>query len=692
MYCYSCMNEIKDGNYCYKCMKENVPESSSHQLKAGTVLHGKYFVGNPIGEGGFGITYIGKDTVLGKRVAIKEFFPFGSANRNNDVSNNVEPNSSSKEAFFEKGKQNFLVEARSLAHYDNEPGIVDVIDFFEENNTVYIIMEYLDGINLNEFLNKNGVFSADTLFGLMLPIMKSLEKIHADGVVHRDITPDNIMYLYDGTLKLMDFGSARFITNESSDVSVILKEGYAPEEQYHKNGKQGPWTDVYGMCATMYKCITGKIPEGGLDRIREDKLKKPSELGINISQPLEKVLMYGMAVFHENRCQNMTELMDMTKRALNSEQITINKKDTVSDEINKTKMADEVYRTQAVDEIYNNRSQDRYVSEEPIHQSHNGVMYEKSSNEKPKKKKTGLIIGIIVVVIAIVGAAVAFGVLGNNSNNKSTDDDNPSTVVETTVPETAPTLSETDKAITDAGLKVGADGKITDKNGKEVKVDKDGKVEVKNEKGETVKVDSSEVKKANQNKVKVDNYPTNSPSQKKDTSTSSKGNGSSSSKSNSSKSDGKKDTSSKSESSKQESSKSESSKTPQSSSSSSKADSSKNESSKPTPKPQHTHSWTNITEKVKVVDKEAYTYEEPVYEEQGRVICNDCGQDITDLGESGVRWHTGEHLENGGKGSYRVEDRQVQVGTKKVNVPEKSHYETKTIGRKCSGCGKVEYY
>lgn len=440
MYCYSCMNEIKDGNYCYKCMKENVPESSSHQLKAGTVLHGKYFVGNPIGEGGFGITYIGKDTVLGKRVAIKEFFPSGSANRNNDVSNNVEPNSSSKEAFFEKGKQNFLVEARSLAHYDNEPGIVDVIDFFEENNTVYIIMEYLDGINLNEFLKKNGVFSAETLFGLMLPIMKSLEKIHADGVVHRDITPDNIMYLYDGTLKLMDFGSARFITNESNDVSVILKEGYAPEEQYRKNGKQGPWTDVYGMCATMYKCITGQIPEGGLDRIREDKLKRPSELGINISQSLEKVLMYGMAVFHENRCQNMTELMDMTKRALNSEQITINKKDTVSDEINKTKMADEVYRTQVADEIYNNRSQDRYVSEEPMPQSNNGIMYEKSSNQKQIKKKAGLIVGIIVVVIAIVGVVVAFGVLGNNSNNKSIDD-NPSTVVETTEEQT--TVEET---------------------------------------------------------------------------------------------------------------------------------------------------------------------------------------------------------------------------------------------------------
>ena len=271
------------------------------------------------------------------------------------------------------------------------------------------------------------------------------------------------------------------------------------------------------------------------------------------------------------------------------------------------------------------------------------------------------------------------------------DDSNAINKTATTVSETAPTLSETDKAITDAGLKVGADGKITDKNGKEVKVDKDGKVEVKNEKGETVKVDSSEVKKANQNKVKVDSYPTNSSSQKKDTSTSGKNNNSSS-KSNTSKSDSKKDTSSKSDSSKQESSKSESSKTPQSSSSSSKADSSKNESSKPTPKPQHTHSWTNITEKVKVVDKEAYTYEEPVYEEHGRTICNDCGADLTNMSDSELTNHICEHAENGGKGSYHDEWVNVQVGTKKVNVPEKSHYETKTIGRKCSGCGKVEYY
>lgn len=305
-----------------------------------------------------------------------------------------------------------------------------------------------------------------------------------------------------------------------------------------------------------------------------------------------------------------------------------------------------------------------------------------------KRTMTIAIAGAMITATAMLSGC---GCDDSNAINKTATTVQTTSVEETTVPETAPTLSETDKAITDAGLKVGADGKITDKNGKEVKVDKDGKVEVKNEKGETVKVDSSEVKKANQNKVKVDSYPTNSSSQKKDTSTSGKNNNSSS-KSNTSKSDSKKDTSSKSESSKQESSKSESSKTPQSSSSGSKPDSSKNESSKPTPKPQHTHSWTNITKKVKVVDKKAYTYEEPVYEEHDRTICNDCGADLTNMSESELTHHCGNHLLNGGKGSYRNEWVNVQVGTKTVTVPEKSHYENKVIGRKCSGCGKVEYY
>lgn len=283
--------------------------------------------------------------------------------------------------------------------------------------------------------------------------------------------------------------------------------------------------------------------------------------------------------------------------------------------------------------------------------------------------KRTMTIAIAAAMITATAMLSGCGCDDSNATNKTATTVQTTSVEETTVSETTPTLSETDKAITDAGLKVGADGKITDKNGKEVKVDKDGKVEVKNEKGETVKVDSSEVKKANQNKVKVDSYPTNSSSQKKDTSTSGKNNNSSS-KSNTSKSDSKKDTSS-----------------------SSKAESSKPESSKSEPKPtQHTHSWKDITKatQVKVVDQEAYTYEEPIYDEQIRTICKVCGADITGFASE----HNEQHALNGEPVSYKAERREIQTGTKTITVPEKSHYETKTkvVGRKCSGCGKVEYY
>lgn len=253
---------------------------------------------------------------------------------------------------------------------------------------------------------------------------------------------------------------------------------------------------------------------------------------------------------------------------------------------------------------------------------------------------------IVVLLATIISVTAMFSGCGcDNISTPDTAETVQATNIENENGEstTSPTLSETDQAITDAGLKVDKDGNITDKDGKKV----------------------------NQNKTK------------KDTNTTKKSNISSSKSENS-----KKNTSS----SKSESSKFESSKTPQSSSSSSsKSDSSNSESSTPTQK-SHTHSWTNITEKVKVVDQKAYSYEVPVYEEQDRTICNDCNADITDLGSAGIRRHCGEHLENGEKGSYRNEWVEVQTGTKTVTVPEKSHYETKTIGRKCFSCGKVEYY
>ena len=224
MYCYNCMNELKEGtDYCYHCAKKSTPDNIPHHLAPGTILENKYLVGNALGEGGFGITYIGYDLNLDLKIAIKEFYPSGYANRNNTVSNKVTLNYQNNGEYFKKGRDSFLREAKSIAKFSKESGIVDVRDFFTENDTAYIIMEFIDGVTLSKHTSEKGLFDACEIFRLMIPIMKSLEKMHREGIIHRDISPDNIMYTEDGTLKLMDFGSARYFSGaEQKTMSVVL--------------------------------------------------------------------------------------------------------------------------------------------------------------------------------------------------------------------------------------------------------------------------------------------------------------------------------------------------------------------------------------------------------------------------------------------------------------------------------------
>lgn len=296
--------------------------------------------------------------------------------------------------------------------------------------------------------------------------------------------------------------------------------------------------------------------------------------------------------------------------------------------------------------------------------------------------KTKVIAVVCGATILAGTSAVGISILaGCNAEKEPTE---PS-VISSTV-QTSTVSSEVSKAIEDNGLKIDKDGNITDKNGKKVEV-KDGKVEITSKNGKKIKVDADEIKSANNIKSNTTNK-SESNNSSQSSKTEKKNNSSLSSKSENSKSESKKSDSS--SNSKSESSKSDSKKD---TSSSSKAESSKPESSKSEPKPtQHTHSWKDITKttQVKVVDQEAYTYEEPVYEKQGRYICKACGADITDNLE-----HIFECAEShDGKASYKTVSVEVQVGTKTVTVPEKSHYETKTkvVGRKCTACGKVEYY
>lgn len=421
MYCFNCMSEITNGEFCTSCMSEANKPNMPHQLKPGTILNNKYLVGNVLGEGGFGITYIGLDIMLKIKVAIKEYYPNGYVNRNNGATNKITITAQNNADFFEKGKNQFLIEARNVAKFNQEKGIVDVRDYFEENDTAYIVMQFLDGNTLSDYVKTNGKFDAKNLFVLMLPVMKSLEKIHNEGIIHRDISPDNLMFLKDGSIKLMDFGAARYFANEEKMLSVVLKMGYAPEEQYRKNGNQGPWTDVYGLCATIYRCVTGIRPEDALDRLHCDNIKKPSELGIQISKAFEAILMYGLAVHKENRCKDMTELIGLVEKALKKESIEANIHARVSDaDIYKTKAADVEYKTQVDKIIYGDNYSGRYTS------LNNTTLNRTAPKEKDNNVllRTVVIVAICVLTVLICATLVVFGLRGSESDDKSSDDDN----------------------------------------------------------------------------------------------------------------------------------------------------------------------------------------------------------------------------------------------------------------------------
>ncbi|WP_051197447.1 protein kinase domain-containing protein [Butyrivibrio sp. MB2005] len=311
--CPNCMREMgKDDTFCSNCghNRESGEKESTHALKPFTILQGKYLVGNVIGEGGFGITYIGLDLNLEIRIAIKEFYPNGFVTRESAVTSVVTNYASKDSAQFEKWKDSFVKEARSLAKFSNLPGIVHVRDFFQENNTAYIVMEYVEGETLKNYLkNRGGRIQVQETLSMMLPVIQSLARVHEAQIVHRDISPDNIMIQDDGAVKLIDFGAARdFSAGDERSMSVLLKPGFAPEEQYRSKGNQGPWTDVYALCATIYRCITGEKPPESMERMRQDDIKKPSSYGIQISPSQEAALMQGLEVFAEKRIKTMGEL------------------------------------------------------------------------------------------------------------------------------------------------------------------------------------------------------------------------------------------------------------------------------------------------------------------------------------------------------------------------------------------------
>ena len=321
-------------------------EENLHCLRKGTRLIGHYTIEGVLGQGGFGITYLGIDELHEKKVAIKEFFPQGIVTRNIEYQDTVTVTFVGEKENYEKGKERFLKEARTMAKFSKDEGIVKALDFFEINNTAYIVMEYLEGITLKQYLRENQRIAPEDLIELLVPLIESLDEIHSQGMIHRDISPDNIMVLPDGRIKLMDFGAARDYTEfGEKSLSIVLKPGYAPPEQYQTHGVQGPWTDIYALCATMYKCITGENPPDAIERVMDDSLKKISEFGIVIPPQEEAAIIKGMSVSAKDRYQDIKDFCEDLYGGYEETSVPENKESEVesetSSEIKVTEIAEQ---------------------------------------------------------------------------------------------------------------------------------------------------------------------------------------------------------------------------------------------------------------------------------------------------------------------------------------------------------------
>ncbi len=312
--CYHCMMRIENntGDICTNCGKPLIQQPvEARYLKPGTELHDKYVVGYPIGNGGFGNTYIGWDKVLCRKVAIKEFYPEQYISRRNDGVT-VSVSTETMQPRFRRGLQQFIEEARSVASLHDIKGVVEISKFFEENGTGYIIMEYLEGMDVKTILEKSGnKKDYEWCRRVVLTVLYTLREIHKRGVLHRDIAPDNIFVTYEGVIKLIDFGAAKHASALANmKAEVVLKVGYAPIEQYSKEAPQGPYTDLYAVAALFYRMLTGQKPIPANERINNENLVTPSEMGVILPEQAEMAIMMCLNVQPKFRLQSADEFME----------------------------------------------------------------------------------------------------------------------------------------------------------------------------------------------------------------------------------------------------------------------------------------------------------------------------------------------------------------------------------------------
>ena len=307
--CFGCMENFQ-GYPCPNCGYD--PAKDKHMeyaLPPETILAGKYMAGRVLGQGGFGITYIGWDIALERKVAIKEYYPSGQVSRSPGTRNLTWYSSEQSQHARQDGMQMFLKEARKMVKADSIPGVVRVLDLFQENGTAYIVMEFVEGETLKARLLRDGSMDWETAKKIFRPVISAMEQVHAFGLIHRDLSPDNLMLLPDGSVKILDLGAAKDLSLNSGASSMqVAKSGFSPLEQYIQRGGSGTWTDVYAMAATIYYTLTGTLIPGAVERLEKDTISWDFPALNRLPAQTREALKKALAVQAKDRTQTMEAL------------------------------------------------------------------------------------------------------------------------------------------------------------------------------------------------------------------------------------------------------------------------------------------------------------------------------------------------------------------------------------------------
>ena len=404
-------------------------------LPEGSVLAGQYIIEGVLGQGGFGITYEARDHKTGDRVAVKEFFPDSMATRTNQTT--VSAFSGERGESFAYGKSCFLQEAETLARFIGNENIVRIHSYFEENGTAYFVMDFIEGTSFDEYLReRGGKIPFDEAAQILIPVMDALSVVHSQGIIHRDVTPDNIYITKEGVVKLLDFGAARYsLGDKSRSLDIILKHGFAPKEQYTRRGKQGPYTDVYALGATFYFALTGKRPPDSVERIDEDDLVPPSSLGVQISDAAEDAILQALNLQPADRFQSMPAF----KNAM------LNVQQSAAAQPVLATAGAAVTQTYFNDPAQSGIPRTEPMGAPPASGPDQGAAFQAPAGGTPAKPAAGkkrlpLIAGGVVAALLVV--VVALGALGRNTDTAPDPDPTDAPGEETTEPATSNSLDD----------------------------------------------------------------------------------------------------------------------------------------------------------------------------------------------------------------------------------------------------------